>query len=75
MKVAVLVGSLRRESFCRKTAKALIALAPDSLKMENSFDEPLKISPVKSEYDSFSKQFDYEFKPCSLTILRIRIAQ
>ena len=53
----------------------VITLSADSLKMENSFEEPLKISPVKSEYDSFSKQFDYEFKPCSLTILRIRIAQ
>ncbi len=29
--VAVLVGSLRRESFNRKMAKALIALAPPSL--------------------------------------------
>ena len=32
--VAVLVGSLRKESFTRKTAKALIALAPASLKLE-----------------------------------------
>ncbi len=32
--VAVLVGSLRKESFSRKTAKALIALAPTSLKPE-----------------------------------------
>jgi len=28
-RIAVLVGSLRKESFTRKTAKALIALAPD----------------------------------------------
>jgi chromate reductase len=34
MKVAVLVGSLRRESFSRKTAKTLVALAPESLKLE-----------------------------------------
>jgi len=34
MKVAVLVGSLRRESFSRKTAKALMALAPEALKLE-----------------------------------------
>ena len=33
-KIAVLVGSLRKESFSRKTAKALIALAPDSLALE-----------------------------------------
>jgi chromate reductase len=32
--VAVLVGSLRKESFTRKTAKALIALAPSSLRLE-----------------------------------------
>jgi len=32
--IAVLVGSLRKESFSRKTAKALIALAPDSLALE-----------------------------------------
>ena len=32
--VAVLVGSLRKESFSRKTAKALIGLAPASLKLE-----------------------------------------
>ncbi len=30
-KIAVLVGSLRKESFTRKTAKALITLAPESL--------------------------------------------
>lgn len=34
MKVAVLVGSLRRESYNRKTAKTLVALAPASLKLE-----------------------------------------
>jgi chromate reductase len=32
--VAVLVGSLRRESFSRKTAHALAALAPDSLRLK-----------------------------------------
>lgn len=33
-KIAVLVGSLRKESFNRKMAKALIKLAPDSLNLE-----------------------------------------
>ena len=32
--VAVLVGSLRKESFTRKIANALIGLAPPSLRME-----------------------------------------
>jgi chromate reductase, NAD(P)H dehydrogenase (quinone) len=33
-KIAVFVGSLRKESFNRKMAKALMALAPESLKFE-----------------------------------------
>ena len=32
--VAVIVGSLRKESFNRKVAKTLIELAPSSLKLE-----------------------------------------
>lgn len=32
--VAVLVGSLRKDSFSRKVARALIGMAPDTLKME-----------------------------------------
>jgi len=34
LNVAVLVGSLRKESFSRKIARALIALAPDTLRLE-----------------------------------------
>jgi chromate reductase len=33
-KIAVFVGSLRKESFNRKMAKALMVLAPESLKLE-----------------------------------------
>lgn len=33
-KVAVLVGSLRKESFSRKVANAVVALAPETLEME-----------------------------------------
>jgi chromate reductase len=33
-KIAVLIGSLRKESLSRKTAKALQALAPESLSLE-----------------------------------------
>jgi len=33
-KIAVLVGSLRKESFTRKVAKAVMELAPDALKFE-----------------------------------------
>ena len=34
MKIAIIVGSLRKESFNRKTAKAIMSLAPKSLAME-----------------------------------------
>lgn len=33
-KIAVIVGSLRKESFNLKTAKALMQLAPESLDLE-----------------------------------------
>ena len=33
-KIAVLIGSLRKESFNRKVANQLIQLAPDSLELE-----------------------------------------
>src|SRR5690606_6486366 len=49
---AVFVGSLRKESFNLKTAKALIALAPDSLSLEivnianlPMFNEDLEATP------------------------------
>ena len=34
IKIGVIVGSLRKESFSRKAAKALMLLAPASLEME-----------------------------------------
>ncbi len=33
-KIAVFVGSLRKDSYNLKTAKALVALAPESLSLE-----------------------------------------
>lgn len=41
---------------------------------ENTFAEPLKIAPKKEKYQGFSPKFDMEFKPNSLTILRIKKA-
>jgi chromate reductase len=53
-KIAVIVGSLRKESFNLKTAKALIALAPESLTFEilnisdlPMFNEDLEATPPK----------------------------
>jgi chromate reductase len=51
-KIAVIVGSLRKESYNLKTAKALIALAPESLSLEllsiaelPMFNEDLEATP------------------------------
>ena len=61
-KIAVFVGSLRKESFNLKTAKALIALAPESLSLEivniaslPFFNEDLETSPPK-EWVELRKQ-------------------
>lgn len=61
-KIAVVVGSLRKESFNLKTAKALIALSPESLSLEiisianlPMFNEDLEASPPK-EWVTFREQ-------------------
>ena len=53
-KIAVIVGSLRKESFNLKTAKAMMAMAPESLSMElldisglPMFNEDLEANPPK----------------------------
>lgn len=61
-KIAVIVGSLRKESFNLKTAKALVALAPESLSLEiiniaylPMFNEDLEAKPPK-EWVAFKEQ-------------------
>lgn len=61
-KIAVIVGSLRKESFNLKTAKALIDLAPESLSFEilnisslPMFNEDLEATPP-NEWTLFRKQ-------------------
>lgn len=61
-KIAVIVGSLRKESYNLKTAKALMALAPESLSLEiinianlPMFNEDLESTPP-NEWVSFRKQ-------------------
>jgi len=69
VKIAVFVGSLRKESFNRKMAKALIALAPESLKLEiieigglplynQDYDDEGKPPPVWSEFRNCVKIYD-----------------
>jgi chromate reductase len=61
-KIAVLVGSLRKESFNLKTAKELIVLAPESLSLEilniaglPMFNEDLEATPP-NEWVAFKEQ-------------------
>ena len=61
-KIAVIVGSLRKESYNLKTAKALIALASESLSLEildisqlPMFNEDLEATPP-NEWVTFRKQ-------------------
>ena len=65
--IAILVGSLRKESFSRKTAKALITLAPESLKLEiveidelQMFNQDLEETPPAAwtEFRNRLKSFD-----------------
>jgi len=69
VKIAVFVGSLRKESFNRKMAKALIVLAPESLKLEiieigglplynQDFDDEGKPLPAWSEFRNRVKIYE-----------------
>ncbi|MCF0040343.1 NAD(P)H-dependent oxidoreductase [Dyadobacter sp. CY351] len=60
--IAVIVGSLRKESYNLKTANALIALAPESLSLEildisdlPMFNEDLEATPP-NEWEEFRRQ-------------------
>lgn len=63
-KIAVIVGSLRKESFNLKTAKALIALAPEPLSLEiiniaglPMFNEDLEATPP-NEWIAFREKIN-----------------
>ena len=49
-----------------------ITLSSEAIADENSFENPTKISPKSETFTSFAKDFIYEFKPNSLTVLRIK---
>ena len=50
----------------------IITLSAKSKDEENSFKDPEKISPQSEDYKSFSDDFKMEFKPWSLTVLRVK---
>ena len=49
-----------------------ITLSSQTITDENSFEQPLKISPKTETYKTFAADFNFEFKPNSLTVLRIK---
>ncbi|RSZ57900.1 NAD(P)H-dependent oxidoreductase [Massilia atriviolacea] len=66
-KIAVIIGSLRKESFNRKVAKTLMLLAPPTLEMEiveigqlplYNQDEDAAPPPVYTEFRDKLKEFD-----------------
>lgn len=50
----------------------VITLNAASKLEENSFEEPFKITPEETTYNKFSTSFKYEFKPNSVTVLRMK---
>ena len=49
----------------------VIVLGSSDLKIENSLEQPLKISPRQSQFQVPSPKFDYTLEPSSLTVLRV----
>jgi alpha-N-arabinofuranosidase len=53
--------------------KALV-LTSSELKGENSLDEPTRIAPVERPLAAGAGEFNYEFAPSSLTVLRVGVS-
>jgi alpha-L-arabinofuranosidase len=53
----------------------VITLSAGGLQDENSYETPLKIIPKKSVYGQFANSFEYNFKPASFTILRLKMVK
>jgi len=51
----------------------VITLSGENPLAENSFDNPTKISPIKSTFDGVDSNFIYTVKPWSATILRFGV--
>lgn len=50
----------------------VITLAAKNKNEENSFKDPTRITPQPKEFNGFSTHFSMEFKPWSLTVLRVK---
>jgi alpha-L-arabinofuranosidase len=56
------------------TAQAIV-LSSAGLNDQNSFEDPIKVSPKTSPLENVSPQFNYSFQPRSLTVFRIQAAE
>lgn len=50
----------------------IITLSADSPTSENSLTSPTLISPIETTFNGFKKEFEYSFKPYSVTIMRVK---
>ena len=51
---------------------SVTTLSASKLTDENSLESPKRISPKTDAFNGFSSEFQYTFKPCSFTILRVK---
>ena len=77
LKVVNATGEPVRATVEARGAKAVglsanvTVLASDSLNDENSFDTPKKVAPADSRVSVRSAEFRYDFRPYSLTVIRL----
>ncbi len=55
--------------------KATATLLTGALADENSFEAPQKVAPVTTPLNITAPQFDYAFKPYSMTVLRVPVGK
>ena len=48
-------------------------LATSKLSDENTLDNPTRIAPKTTTFNGFAEEFQYTFKPCSFTVLRVKV--
>ncbi len=58
-----------------KSPGVATVLAGASLKDENTFDQPRRVAPQTGALGVSGSKFDYAFRPCSLTVLRLGVAR
>ncbi len=68
-------ASLNLSGVTKPGRKATATLLTGALADENSFESPKKVAPVTTPLSVTAPQFDYAFKPYSMTVLRVPVAR